>query len=122
MQCTVVAAGDFNFLASGDSVFRPEVVGGAPRRPERADRPGQIVLAALSSRMVDITDGVRTHYCSALNSFSRLDRILVSLPPWLLANLHVKATTEGDPQRLLAAGISDHAPVRVIIAPRAALP
>ena len=82
MQFSVVVAGDVNFLASGDTVFRPEAPLGAPAQVDRAARPGQAVLSALAARMVDITGGVHTHYCSAANSFSRLGRVLVSLPPW----------------------------------------
>ena len=62
MQFSVVVAGDFHFLASGDTVFRPEAPLGAPVQIDRANRPGQAGLSALAARMVDITDGVHTHY------------------------------------------------------------
>ena len=62
MQFSVAAVGDFNFLASGGTVFRLEAPSGAPAQTDRADRPGQAVLSALASRTVDITDGVHTHF------------------------------------------------------------
>eukprot|EP00972_Heterocapsa_arctica_P085158 12547505-Heterocapsa_arctica.AAC.1 len=62
--------------------------------------------------MVDISSGEFAHYFAPSNAFARIDRVLTSSPPWMLANICVEASVCGDLQKLFKDGVSDRAPVR----------
>jgi hypothetical protein len=124
LRIGVFLGGDFNFLSPGERSFQPAAAAGTVDEDAavRGPRPGQRQLAPVLAKLTDIASDLPTHYYSNRNSFSRLDRVYCSLPPWFLVNLNVETATAGNPQALAHDGISDHVAVFVTISARAPTP
>ncbi len=60
---------------------------------------------------VEICCDAPSHYYAASNSFNRIDKWFVSLPPWMITSFKVEIAIVDNPQVMLKTGLSDHSPV-----------
>ena len=108
----VIVSGNFNFLSPGEfrhslstpNSTRPAECSNQPHQPENT-------LQHLLLQLVDVAGTLDTRYDSANKMVSRLDRIYISVPTWLLTQFHVQSSTCSDPLTLHQRKISDHIPV-----------
>ena len=68
------------------------------------------VFQPVLDKLIDIAGDLDTRYDSASQLCSRLDRIYISLPAWLVTQLHFQSSVASDPHSLHDLKISDHAP------------
>ena len=114
----LIVSGDFNFLPPGEfrkSVSNPN---SSRRTAPTAPNPGQLhhVFQPILDQLIDIASDMDTRYDSSSRLCSRLDRIYVSIPTWLIVQLHLVSSVVSDPCSLHDLKISDHAPVTLGIA------
>ena len=109
-EAALLLAGDFNFCAPGELALSLSTPAQATVRAEL--RGWQREFRHLLERLTEIQQCMPTHYTACSSSLSRLDRIYVSMPPWMLVLLKARCSLLfsakwGHEQR-----ISDHAMVR----------
>lgn len=109
----LIMIGDFNFDAPDEAPWRS--TGGFG-----VHRPGPASLRSLAASMVEMQQR-RSTRCELANGIvhSRIDRIYISVPGWLLLAMSARAWASGDPVLLHRRGISDHVPVVAQLLPRA---
>ncbi len=128
-QSVTIVAGDWNYLAKGDSVIKMRKIAkdeGAkagleiaiddedfeddnqegPQRAIVSRRPGQAFWDKMHEEFVDCDPGCPIRWNTAKQTLTRLDRIYLSTPSWLLA----------DPATLARRGGGDDDPVAVTFA------
>jgi hypothetical protein len=114
----LVVSGDWNFLPPEE--FRRSISNPNSTRTSahRAANPGQLdhVFQPILNELVDIASDLDTRYDSGTNLLSRLDRTYVSIPTWLIMQLHLQSSVVQDALSLHDQKISDHAPVILSIA------
>lgn len=112
-RAMVVMAGDYNVDAPEEAPWRSAGDRGA-------HRPGPAALRGVAAMMTELHQAHPTR-CEMTNglTLSRIDRIYVSAPGWLLLALVVRVWLHVDPVTLHKRGASDHAPVLAQIMPRA---
>jgi len=120
----VVVAGDFNFLPKGEcqrSLAAPML---ARTRPGAVShiRPTQRCWERELNRMVEVSHNLDTHYSAWKSLCSRIDRIYVSLPPWLVIQLSLVPRVYRDPKAMHEDGLSDHSPFSVTVFAKKPLP
>lgn len=113
MNRLVILAGDFNYDAPEEAPWRS--VGG-----RGVHRSGPASLRAVTARMTELQQQ-HPMRCELAHGvvFSRIDRVYVSIPGWLLAAMTTRVWTHSDPVALHKKGISDHSPVIAQVQPRA---
>ena len=114
---TLAVLGDFNFCAPSESRLKLEAPEGlAPNAVgnRAAVRRWQSALGQL----VEIQQGSPTHYCAGSHSMTRLDRVYVSIPPYMLTMMSAKCTVTCCPRWSHDKRLSDHAPVACALSPR----
>ena len=70
----------------------------------------------------DINSGLMTHWHEQQQPASRIDRIYVATPGWLLTCMTVSSITVGDPLAASRRGPSDHVPITLTLARSAPKP
>ena len=108
----LIVTGDFNFLPPGEyrrSIADPN---GTRSAVHPDSNPGQLmnVFQPVLDKLIDIAGDLDTRYDSASQLCSRLDRIYISLPAWLVTQLHFQSSVASAPHSLHDLKISDHAP------------
>ena len=114
---TVSVLGDFNFCAPSEGrlkIATPECAVSNAVACRAAVRRWQSAL----SQLVEIQQGSPTHYCAGSHSMTRLDRVYVSIPPYMLTLMSAKCTVTCCPRWSHDRGLSDHAPVACALSPR----
>ena len=115
-EVMTLLAGDMNFLAPGEHRLLIE----KPRDLLHARNDHSFHDATwgrIFEGMVELQQQSHTHYDHASLSLSRIDRLYMAAPPWIIANVVWKATIMCQPQLLFDEGISDHAPVLFMLTP-----
>lgn len=108
--------GDWNVDAPGEA----PISASGERGQSRA---GPAALRAVLGKMVEAHQPRPTRADPGAGTLtSRIDRIYISTPGWLLLRMDVRAWADKDPLWLHARGISDHAPVFVRVAPKGRVP
>ena len=126
--------GDFNFLAAGERPRRIEqtspgltpddtqqyMLDAAPADAAASYKSRQMesLWQSILGKMVDISGEHTTHYAANSCAVSRIDRIYCIAPSWLLDRMNLRISLDEDPYALHIAGVSDHAPIDVILEPR----
>ena len=72
--------------------------------------------------MINIDCKTPSHYCAAHGFASRIDRIYVGLPAWVMPCLATKSVTCADPRDWNIKNISDHVPISVELRARKEMP
>ena len=110
---TCFLAGDFNTLVDGEfskCAFRnpasPDFIHAVPRVRTQ-------FWEDVCSNFTELAQTHDTHFCSRSSMFSRLDRIYVSLPSWMLLQMKASGRVIGNPHDLHRRKLSDHAPVAI---------
>ena len=118
--CTVAVLGDFNFPAPAEGRLRLETPASSAPSAAYSCAAVRSWQSALS-KLVEIQQCSPTHYCSASHSMSRLDRVYVSIPPYLLTMMSAKCTVTSCPRWSHDKRLSDHAPVACVFSPRSSV-
>ena len=114
--------GDFNFLPPGDTYKLLDDVASADVLVRPPVRPGESILAPLlANNFTELAQRFHTRYSSSRNSVAKLDRVYTACPQWRLLLLSCRGETIGHPRALHLESISDHAPVRIVLAAKRAL-
>ena len=104
----VVLAGDFNLLARGETQTR------LSRPVPPSESIGVIHQASpwdsIFGGLTELKHGADTHYTPSSDSSSRIDRIFISSPPWVILQIEPHLKLWAEPKMLHEQGISDHAP------------
>jgi hypothetical protein len=113
LKCAVWCAGDWNFLAPGDSQMS---IAAPVACTSAADvyAPGSATQKAWQDTldlMVEFQQTAPTHFSPPNLTCSRIDRIYTSTPGWILTSVRATAALFAEPRELHESGISDHAPV-----------
>ena len=124
MKRVVWCAGDWNFLAPGDSQMS---IASPTRCTSAADistpaRCNQKVWQDVLDLMVEFQQLAPTHFTPSSLMCSRIDRIYTSMPGWILTTVRTGASLLLQPRELHEKGISDHAPVTAFMSYRGRLP
>lgn len=111
LRQVAILPGDWNFDAPGEALLSAS--------GERGHlRVGPAALRAVLGNMFEAHQPRPTRADPGAGLMSRIDRIYISIPGWILLRMDVRAWAEEDPLWLHLRGISDHAPVFMRIAPR----
>ena len=114
----LVVSGDWNFIPPEE--FRKSISNPNSTRTSapRAANPGQLdhVFQPILNELVEIASDLDTRYDSCSCLLSRLDRTYISIPTWLIMQLHLQSSVVQDALSLHEQNISDHAPVILSIA------
>ena len=110
-----IVGGDFNFGPHDVPTFRPELVptAGPANRAILTPRQGQRAFENALADATEISPTAHTHFDLKHNSFSGIDRVFVTTPPWALLAHQVCVNVHACPQQLRALAVSDHSPVTV---------
>ncbi|CAK0825692.1 unnamed protein product, partial [Prorocentrum cordatum] len=95
----------------------PLVNKGLPRL-RRHNPEHQLAWESVLSDMTEVDPEIPTHYIEQSRQCSRIDKIYISSPPWLLLQWCARADVPLAPEDLYDRGISDHAPVHLRFAHR----
>lgn len=115
----LVVLGDHNFDAPHERPARvaPAADGGVTSRSQH--RAGPAAWRALFGAMVELAQPAHTRMSEgAVPALSRIDRVYISAPPWIILQLEAQVGTIGTVDSFVARSISDHAPVTAVLAPR----
>lgn len=117
MHSFSIAIGDFNYMAKNERTFQ---VG----KPLTCATPLPSTCSSTSrhntwntylEKWVEIVQPMPTHFTSSSNSCTRIDRGFFACPGSLLLRLDVSSTVVGTPEGCDSKGLSDHAPVDIVI-------
>ena len=114
---TVAVLGDFNFPAPAEGRLKLEAP--ATSAPSAVgNRAAVRKWQSALDQLVEIQQGSPTHFCVGSHSMSRLDRVYVSVPPYMLTMMSAKCTVTCCPRWSHDKRLSDHAPVACALSPR----
>eukprot|EP00959_Pyramimonas_sp_CCMP1952_P420973 8818583-Pyramimonas_sp.AAC.1 len=68
--------------------------------------------------MTELASEAPTHWHASTACESKIDRLFVASPPWLLCQTAQLVSVRDEPHELAHRGISDHSPLEVIWRPR----
>eukprot|EP00959_Pyramimonas_sp_CCMP1952_P143038 2994553-Pyramimonas_sp.AAC.1 len=69
----------------------------------------------LLQQLLEVSSDEFTHYNGYLQHASKIDRVILAAPSWLLTQMHVSAKVRDLPETLEQRGISDHAPLQITL-------
>ena len=96
----VIVCGDWNFMTAGDEKYyyeNPNLKTMATKKDGEKETREDGWSDALR-RMIDIDGKTPTHYCAAHGFASRIDRVYIGLPAWVMPCLATKAAVCADPR------------------------
>lgn len=129
-KSVLLLLGDFNFLAPGETMTKlsnieSNTLALVSRESEPDVERWSTPLANITeiyqpehTRIGDRTESNGTRHYTA----SRLDRVYISWPPWVLMQLRATANVVLPVPKCAAMGLSDHAPVRISLSCKRMLP
>lgn len=110
--------GDFNFVGDNDLVLHTR--GGAPRLERATARRLQRSWERALDSLIEMPTDDYTYYNLANATYSRIDKVFVRLPPWMVTSLKIQGAVIDGPLDLRRRGLSDHALYVVEVCPRSA--
>ena len=114
---TVAVMGDFNFRAPSEGCMRlGDLSSSAPNAV--GNRAQATKWQSALDLLVEIQQQSPTHFAAGSHSMTRLDRVYVSIPPYMLRMMSAKCTVSCCPRRLHDKRLSDRAPVVCALSPR----
>ena len=93
----------------------------APRAPA-VSRPHAALWQGMFSELTEIHDYEPTHWCEESKTMSRLDRIALSLPSWILVQTRARCCHKKTCEQMYYEGLSDHNWLGVCFSDLAQLP
>ena len=122
MNRTALVAGDFNFSLDDDKRYSYHNPNNTTNSHSTNNPFHKTIWMRILSKFLEIYNPSPTHYTAASATASRIDRIFLSTPSWHLSHVDPSATVTRNPRIMWREGLSDHAPVRLSLAPRSAIP
>eukprot|EP00959_Pyramimonas_sp_CCMP1952_P142688 2987255-Pyramimonas_sp.AAC.1 len=95
----------------------PLVNKGRPRL-RRHNPEHQLAWESVLTNMTEVDPEIPTHYTEQSQQCTRIDKIYISTPPWMLLQWCARADVPLAPEVLYDRGISDHAPAHLRFAHR----
>ena len=114
---TTWIGGDFNFAAEGEVPMRIKVESQAPVEPQDQQRlQGQKKWCKILDNFTEFASPhAYSHYYAKTDTFNRIDRVYTNMDRWALPICTSFTIMLQAPDILHAKGISDHAPIGVVL-------
>eukprot|EP00959_Pyramimonas_sp_CCMP1952_P052416 1095686-Pyramimonas_sp.AAC.1 len=90
--------------------MKAPLVNKGPPRLRRHNPEHQLAWEPVQTNMTEVDPHIPTHYTEQPQQCTRIDKIYISTPPWMLLQWRARADVPLAPEVLYDRGISDHAP------------